>query len=112
MEKRRPVDVAVLDMSETTKMMFLQHSISASHQGSFMLELVKSQAMCLVPDGQNPDGSQRFAQLAPNQIVARCAQVTEDAFAEMQKRGWQVELPTIEELRGDMTAQPAGFNSR
>lgn len=109
MDKRPRVEAGLIEPNETMKMQMVQHAMNASHEGSFMLDLVKSATLCLVPDGQNPDGSQRYAQLAPHQIIARAAEVTRLAFAELEAQGWQCEMPTIDSLRPPSVAERPGF---
>lgn len=100
-------------MSADTKLkvMFVHNRIMYGHVGQFFIDMVKTGAHAVIPDGtKNNEGSHNYRPKTAQEVIAHSVEVTELMYETMKSKGWSSEAPTFDTLVED--TGNAGFMRR
>ncbi len=94
----------------TTQTVFNERH-SADQRARFALDLARALSVAGIPDGVSASGEQLFRLCEPKEVVTRSTEITEKMYAELERRRWLVDTPSLDELEAvDETIFP-GFRA-
>jgi hypothetical protein len=67
-------------------------------QGSLAVEIARTLAIAAVPEGESSKGEQLHRLMRPDEIVAKATAIAELVYADIEARGWVLEVPSLTEL--------------
>jgi len=79
-------------------------------QAVLAVELVKSLMIGAIPDGETSSGESAHRLLTPVEIVTKAVATAELVYAEVEAKGWVLEVPSLTELDArEAAVELAGF---
>lgn len=107
----KKIEAALVRIDDPLNASVLVHQREAhSLQGQFFAEMVKINSHVAKPVAfHEPSGRQQFSPLELNEVVARAEAITEAAWEALERNGWSIDLPGLDELKGTSTRTKTGF---
>ncbi len=98
-------DVVQEDPYRNDRSEVIIHSrVIPSPRAKFAMDLMEKHAtVAAAPDGEDSAGRQTLRLQTSEEVVDRCCDISERAFAEFERRGWVLTLPTWRSVQGDDT---------
>ncbi len=94
----------------TTQTVFNERH-SADQRARFALDLARSLSVVGIPDGVSASGEQLFRLCETNEVIARSTEITEKLYAELERRGWLIDTPSLDELESIEETRFPGFRA-
>jgi hypothetical protein len=85
----------------------------ANDKAEYAKHLMEHHAtVCAVPDGEDTAGRSKLRLQTPAEVVDRCVEIADRAYAEFEKRGWLVAVPSMDALREEADKREEAHEKR
>lgn len=96
---RKPIEMHLVESDQKFKALVPHHEVTRGDHATFVMDLMK--AGSFVPsvwDGEDSRGQAKYRLLTPEELVARCVDITTRSFAVFAEKDWTAKVPEFESL--------------
>lgn len=109
----KPLEIKILPLRRQMRnQLMIHHRHTLDARGQLTVDLVRNLSIAAVPDGIGPNGDQVHRMLESREVVVRAVEIAEHVYAEIERRNWLIETPSLDELELSDPEITTGFTSK